>query len=180
MSQVQLTNVADGLMENYDPRVHLEILAGMIRAAGMNVGQVARRIGKKPATLARELNPDDDGAKLSATDEVLIVAICGLFDSRDYAEGHLGRCCFVLPRAEGQPAEIVEATAKAMKEFGEFMSATAASMSPGSEGGTETTPEEAEAILDELKVVEQALAQARAYFSGIAHQGRSGGRARKR
>lgn len=179
MSSNQLATVADGLMENYEPRVHLEIVAGMIHQAGLTITQVARRIGKKPATLAREINPDDDGAKLSATDEVLITAICGLFDSRDYAEGHLGRCAFQLPRAEGAPGEIVEATAQAMVEFGEFLSTSAASMSPGSEGGAEVTPEEAEQVLAELRDVEQKFAQLRALFTGLAIPGRSTGRARK-
>ena len=108
MSKTQLTAVSPRLMLAYDTREHCEVVAGMIDKSGLTIERVARLIGKNPTTLARELNPTDEGAKLGFTDEVKITAVCGLFDSRDYAEFHLGRCAFLLPQAEGQFADVFE------------------------------------------------------------------------
>jgi hypothetical protein len=155
-------------MSDYDPRVHCEIVVGMIERSGLTIERVARLIGKHPTTLARELNPTDEGAKLAFTDEVKIAAVTGLFDSRDYAEGHLGRCAFVLPKAEGRFSDVAEAVGQATKEFGEFMTALGQGMCPGSEDGVDISPAEAERALAELKDVEQKLALARAFLTGIA------------
>lgn len=167
MSTTQLATVAPRLMLSYDPREHCEVVAGMIQRSGLTIERLARLIGKNPTTLARELNPDDDGAKLGFTDEVRITAVLGLFDSRDYAETHLGRCAFLLPRAQGQFADVFETVGRATKEFGEFMTALATSAGPASEGGAEITRTEAERALGELRDVEQQLALARAFLTGI-------------
>lgn len=168
MSKTQLAKVAPRLMLSYDPREHCEVVAGMIQRSGLTIERLARLIGKNPTTLARELNPEDDGAKLGLTDEVKITAVTGLFDSRDYAETHLGRCAFVLPQAQGQFADVFETVGRTAKEFGEFMSTLAEAAGPASEGGAEITPNEAERALAELKDVEQQFAVARAFLTGIA------------
>jgi len=175
MSKTQLTAVSPRLMLAYDPREHCEVVAGMIDKAGMTIKQVARLIGKDPTTLARELNPCDPGAKLSFTDEVKITAVTGLFDSRDYAEFHLGRCAFLLPRAEGEFANVMQAVGEATKEYGEFMTALANSVDPDSEEGSGVSPAEAEHALAELKDVEHKLALARAFLMSIVAAGRKGG-----
>ncbi|MCB2190327.1 MAG: helix-turn-helix domain-containing protein [Deltaproteobacteria bacterium] len=174
MSNPQLATIAPRLMPSYDPREHCEVVAGMINRSGLTIERVARLIGKHPTTLARELNPDDDGAKLSFTDEVKIAAVCGLFDSRDYAEFHLGRCAFLLPQADGRFADVFETVGRATKEFGEFMTKLAESARPDSEGGASISPAEAAAALEELKDVEQQLAMARAFLTGIRSQGGGG------
>ena len=175
MSKSKLATVAPRLMLAYDPREHCEVVAGMIDKAGMTIKQVARLIGKDPTTLARELNPSDPGAKLGFTDEVKITAVTGLYDSRDYAEFHLGRCAFLLPRAEGEFANVFAAAGEATREYGEFMTALAESVAPNSEGGAAISPDEAARALDELKDVDQKLAPVRAYLTGIVTASRKAG-----
>lgn len=175
MSKEQLGKGSPRLMPDYDPRTHCEILVGMIDKSGLTIERVARLIGKHPTTLARELNPNDDGAKLGFTDEVKISAVTGFFDSRDYAETNLGRCAFVLPRAEGSFCDVAEAVGQATKEFGEFLTALAQGMNPESEAGAEISPCEASTALDELKDVEQKLALTRAFLLGIVRSHGGGG-----
>jgi len=177
MSKTQITAFSPRLMLAYDAREHCEVVAGMIDKSGLTIERVARLIGKNPTTLARELNPTDEGAKLGFTDEVKITAVCGLFDSRDYAEFHLGRCAFVLPKVEGEFANVMQAVGEATKEYGEFMTALAKSVDPDSEDGVGVSPAEARTALDELKDVENQLALARAFLTGIVAQDRKGDRA---
>ncbi|MCF8065013.1 MAG: helix-turn-helix domain-containing protein [Desulfarculaceae bacterium] len=175
MSSAPLAAFAPRLMPSYDPCEHAEVVAGMIARSGLTIERLARMIGKHPTTLARELNPSDDGAKPSFTDEVKIAAVTGLFDSRDYAEFHLGRCAFLLPQADGRFADVFETVGRATKEFGEFMTKLAESARPDSEGGADISPAEAAAALKELKDVEQQLALARAFLTGIARSQGGGG-----
>ena len=168
MSKDQLGKGSPRLMSDYDPRTHCEMVVGMIDKSGLTIERVARLIGKHPTTLARELNPNDEGAKLGFTDEVKISAVTGLFDSRDYAETNLGRCAFLLPQTEGCFSDVAEAVGQATKEFGEFLTALAQGMGVDSEDGAEISPDEAARALDELKDVEQKLALARAFLTGIA------------
>lgn len=141
-------------MPLFNPDYLARLVYAMPENSGLHVSELALRLGRPASTLGRELNPDDEGAKLGLARFVALTAETGDFAPLDYVESCLGRVAFALPRVVGS-AEVLTRLAAAGREFGDVVNQIAGDLADGS------LDHHAKA-LKEISEVAQALAALRA------------------
>jgi hypothetical protein len=149
----------------FNPNVLLEQVADIPEEAGLQLTEIASRMGKPRSTLGRELNPDDGGAKLGIVDFVFLVAETRSFAALDYIESSLGRCAFTLPPAGAGHGALHQKLGAAGKEFGEVMKQLCEDLADG-------RLDEPEAALKEIADLAQVLAELRAQVLTLAQKRR--------
>ncbi len=141
-------------MPLFNPDYLARLVYAMPENSGLHVSELAQRLGRPSSTLGRELNPDDEGAKLGLAHFVQLTAETGDFGPLDYIESFLGRVAFALPRVVGT-AEVLIRLGAASKEFGDVVQQIADDLADGS-------LDQHERALKEISEVAQALAALRA------------------
>lgn len=141
-------------MPLYNPDYLARLVYAMTDNSGLHVSELAQRLGCPTSTLGRELNPDDEGAKLGLARFVALTAETGDFAPLDYVESCLGRVAFIMPRVVGT-AEVLTRLASASKEFGDVVQQIAGDLADGS-------LDHHERALKEISELAQALAALRA------------------
>lgn len=146
----------------FNPQRLLDMLHEAPERAGVSIKQVAQSMGKEPKTLARELNPDDDGAKLGVVDFAFLCAETRDCEALDYIETALGRVAFSLPPATAGASELHRTLGQAAREFGEVSEQLMTDLADG-------RLDEPEKALKEIADLASVLATLRALVVKTAH-----------
>jgi|GEM_PF-2587305 len=128
---------------------------------GDNPKQLAEELGKAYSTFMREVNPDDQDAKLGFMTAITVLKLVEDVTVLDRIEQIFGRVAFKLPRYSPEFGLVVKQTSKAIKEFGEFMEQAAEALDDGRVSEMEAARCEKEghdvirAILEFLALIEE-------------------------
>ncbi|MCB2187661.1 MAG: hypothetical protein KQJ78_14665 [Deltaproteobacteria bacterium] len=144
----------------FNPDYLAELLHEMPDRTGKSVADLARAIGRDRKTLARELNPGDDGAKLGVATFVLLTAASGDLEPLDYIEHHLGRVAVRLARA-ADPAGLYSLAGRSCRELGEALDTLLADLADG-------LLDDPQAVLKEIRDLEQVLAAMKGQVAALA------------
>ena len=122
--------------------------------SGKTVRKIAREMGGiDEKYLARQTNPNDNGAKLGIIDFVFYSSVTDL-EPLDYINQALNRISIPIPATNGNLTDITKTAAQAIKEFGDLMTAYGNALADGN-----ITPTETETILKEGHEALRAIAQ---------------------
>lgn len=149
-------------MKLFKPGRLLHLIYQMPERARITLTELAERLGKPVSTLGREINPEDDLAKLGVVTFVNLTDETQDFAPLDYIESALGRVAFKLPTAAGL-GELHQSIADAAKECADVIQQLCSDLADG----RLDAPEKA---IKEIAEAAQALSRLRAVVEMQAKQ----------
>lgn len=147
-------------MPVFNPEVLAHLVHEIPDRAGMTAKELASKVGKPYSTLARELNPHDDGAKLGLDTFFYILAVTGDREALDYIEGHLGRVAYEIPPANTDTEVIMaDKVARMTRKTGVWLQRASEVMA-----GEKVTPEQARRLIAKGHKIISLLARVEAHL----------------
>jgi hypothetical protein len=145
----------------FNPRILARLIYEAPERSGLTIKDAAQRMGGvSPNYLARQINPDDEAAKLGVEDFVFLSSVTDL-EALDYIERALGRvACPVMPGMD--TVALAHLVAKSTREFGEMLADLAISLEDGV-----VTASEKEHCLTEIHHVLASLAALKSGLESI-------------